>query len=164
MTPRTGSARAVGLPSRLTLLTAALVVLLPMLAVLQYRWAGQLSDAERERMQRNMRNAAAQFSDAFDHEIGRAFIALQVDGSIVRDGAWDRYAERYTAWFSTAAYPAVVAQVYLIDGERGRVRLRRRAWCSSMSASNPCTSGSSVTVASCRASRIASAARSTSPE
>ena len=115
----------VRVPSRLTLLTAALLVLLPMLAVLQFQWAGQLSDAERERMQRNMRNAAAQFSDAFDHEIGRAFIGLQVDGSIVRDQAWDRYAERYNAWFSTAAFPAAVANVYLIDGDAGRLRLRR---------------------------------------
>jgi signal transduction histidine kinase len=100
-------------------------VLLPMLAVLQYQWAGQLSDAERERMQRNMRNAAAQFSDAFDHEIGRAYVALQVDGSIVRDEAFNRYGERYTAWFSTAAYPAIVANVYLIDSNAGHVRLRR---------------------------------------
>ena len=107
------------------MLTAALLVLLPTLAALQYRWAGQLSDAERERMQRNMRNAAAQFSDTFDHEIGRAFVGLQVDGSIVRDQAWDRYAERYTAWFSTASYPSVVATVYLIDSHEGRVRLRR---------------------------------------
>lgn len=113
------------IPSRLTVLTAALLVLLPTLAVLQYRWAGQLSDAERERMQRNMRNAAAQFSDAFDHEIGRAFVGLQVDGSIVRDQAWDRYAERYSAWFSTAAYPTAIASVYLIDSDRQQVRLRR---------------------------------------
>ena len=67
------------------------------------------------------RNAAAQFSDAFDHEIGRAFIGLQVDGSIVRDQAWDRYAERYNAWFSTATFPAAVANVYLIDGDGGHL-------------------------------------------
>ena len=100
-------------------------MLLPTLAVLQYRWAGQLSDAERERMQRNMRNAAAQFRDAFDHEIGRALVGLQVDGAIVRDQAWDRYAERYAAWAGTAANPAIVASVFLIDDQAGHVRLRR---------------------------------------
>jgi signal transduction histidine kinase len=113
------------LPSRLTLLTVALVVLLPTLAVLQYRWAGQLSDAERERMQRNMRNAAAQFRDAFDHEIARAFIGLQVEGGVLRDQAWDRYAERYTSWLTTAAHPAVVANIYVIDADGTEVRLRR---------------------------------------
>jgi len=39
-----------------------------------------------------------------------------------------------------------------------------RAWCSNIRASRPSTSGSSTKVASCRASRMASAARSTSPE
>jgi len=113
-------------PTRLTLLTVALLLLLPALAVLQYRWVGQLSDAERERMQRNMRNAAAQFRDAFDGEIARAFIGLQVDGSVVAEQAWDRYAERYAAWAATAAHPALVAHVYLIDGDEDIVRLR--AW------------------------------------
>ena len=61
-------------PSGLTLLTAALLVLLPALAVLQYRWAGQVSEAERERMQHNLRNAASQFRDAFDLEVGRTLI------------------------------------------------------------------------------------------
>ena len=47
-------------PSGLTVLSAVLLVLLPTLAVLQYRWVGQLSTAERERMQRNLANAAAE--------------------------------------------------------------------------------------------------------
>jgi signal transduction histidine kinase len=112
-------------PSRLTLLTVALIVLLPALAILQFRWVGQLSDAERDRMQRNMRNDAAQFREAFDGEIGRAFMALQVDGAMVREESWQRYAERYAAWADTAAHPAVIAHVYLIDSDGARVRLRR---------------------------------------
>ena len=51
-------------PSGLTVLSAVLLVLLPTLAVLQYRWVGQLSTAERERMQRNLANAAIQFRDS----------------------------------------------------------------------------------------------------
>ena len=45
----------------------------------------------------------------------------------------------------------------------GRVRASRRAWCSSINARSPAVSGSSVIDANCRVSRIASAARSTSP-
>ena len=59
-------------PSAPTLVTCALLVLLPALAVLQYRWVGQVSVAERERMQRNLRNAAAQFRETFDGEVLRA--------------------------------------------------------------------------------------------
>ena len=107
------------------MLTGALVVLLPALAVLQYRWVGQVSEAERERMLRNLRHAALQFREAFDGELARAFVGLQVDGALVRDEAWDRYAERYTAWASTAAQPSLVADVFLVDASGTTVRLRR---------------------------------------
>jgi signal transduction histidine kinase len=115
----------VRLPSRLTVLTTALVVLLPVLAVLQFRWLGQLSAAERDRMQRNLATAAGQFREAFDGEIVRAFASLQVDSAIVRDQAWTRYAERYAAWTSTAPLPGLISNVFLIDAEKGDVRLRR---------------------------------------
>jgi signal transduction histidine kinase len=106
-------------------LTAALLVLLPVLAVLQFRWLGQLSAAERDRMQRNLVNAAGQFRESFDGEIVRAFASLQVDSAIVRDEAWTRYAERYAAWANTAPFPGLISNVFLIDADKGDVRLRR---------------------------------------
>ena len=112
-------------PSRLAVLTAALVVLLPALAVLQYRWVGQLSDAERERMQRSLQHAARQFREGFEAEVSRALIGLRVDGAVAREDAWGRYAERYAAWVGTAAQPALVADVFLVDADGARVRLRR---------------------------------------
>jgi hypothetical protein len=51
-------------PSGATLVTVALLILLPTLAVLQYQWVGQLSTAARERLQRNVRIAAAGMSNA----------------------------------------------------------------------------------------------------
>jgi len=102
-----------------------LLVLLPALAVLQYRWVGQVSVAERERMQRNLQNAAAQFRDTFDQEIGRALLSLQVGAATARDGASDQYSDRYNSWLSTAAYPQIVAAIHLIDEDNGELRLRR---------------------------------------
>jgi signal transduction histidine kinase len=98
---------------------------LPALAVLQYRWVGQVSVAERERMQRNLRNAAAQFRDAFDGEVTRAFLSLQVGAATARDGASDRYTDRYTTWLDTAAHPQVVANIFVVDADAGNLRLRR---------------------------------------
>ena len=43
-------------PSGLTLLAGALLLLMPALAVLQFRWVGQVSDAEQERMRRTSRS------------------------------------------------------------------------------------------------------------
>jgi signal transduction histidine kinase len=102
-----------------------LLVLLPALAVLQYRWVGQVSVAERERMQRNVRNAAAQFREAFDGEVLRAALTLQVGANTAREGASDRYTDRYTTWLDTTAYPQIVASVFLVDADDNQLRLRR---------------------------------------
>ena len=112
-------------PSGLTLLTGILLVLLPALAVLQYRWVGQVSNAERERMQHNLRNAASQFRDAFDIEIGRALSNLQVGPVTARDGASEQYADRYDAWVDTAEHPRLVSEIFLVDAVGPRLRSRR---------------------------------------
>jgi signal transduction histidine kinase len=112
-------------PSGPTLLTILLIVLLPALAVLQYRWVGQVSDGERERMQRSVRVAADQFRDTFDDEITRAALALNVGASTARDGESDQYSDRYNSWVTTAVYPQIVASIYLVDEDQGELRLRR---------------------------------------
>jgi signal transduction histidine kinase len=112
-------------PSGATLVTYALLVLLPALAVLQYRWVGQVSTAERERMQRNLQTAAAQFRENFDGEVVRAVLSLQVGPATALEGASDRYTDRYETWLNTAAHPQVVAAVLLVDADVGRLRLRR---------------------------------------
>ncbi len=112
-------------PSGLTLLTCALLVLLPTLAVLQYRWVGEVSRAEQDRMQRNLRTATLQFRDAFDVEVGRAFLNLQVGPLTARDGASDQYSDRYDQWVDTAEHPRIVSAIYLIDAAGRRLRLRQ---------------------------------------
>jgi signal transduction histidine kinase len=102
-----------------------LLVLLPALAVLQYRWVGQVSTAERERMQRNLRVAAFQFREGFDGEVGRAFASLQVGPNTAREGASDRYSDRYDTWLNTSAHPQIVNNIFLVDGDHGALRLRR---------------------------------------
>ncbi|HLG59987.1 MAG TPA: HAMP domain-containing sensor histidine kinase [Vicinamibacterales bacterium] len=112
-------------PSGPTLVTLGLLVLLPALAVLQYRWVGQVSTAERERMQRNLRTAAGLFREGFDGEIVRAVLSLQVGPATAREGASERYTDRYDTWLNTAAHPQVVADVLLLDADAGQLRLRR---------------------------------------
>jgi signal transduction histidine kinase len=112
-------------PTGLTLLTLALIVLLPALALLQYQWIGRVSAGERERMQRNLKVAADQFRDEFDGEIARAFLSLQAGVATARDGASDRYSDRYDTWLNTTAHPRIVANIFLIDADGPSLRLRR---------------------------------------
>jgi signal transduction histidine kinase len=114
--------------SALTMLVAAMLVLLPVLAVLQYRWLGQLSDAERERLHRSVRATTTDFTQQIDLEIARVIVGLQLDAATVREEAWPRYADRYAAWHAAATEPAIVRDVSLVDVPRGDQGLRMRRW------------------------------------
>src|SRR5688572_3018121 len=118
-------------PSAPKVLTALLVVLLPVLAFMQYRWVGQLSEASRERMQRNLDNAALQFRMSFDSEILRALGDLQAGVATASDGSSDFYSERYSRWLDTSDHPQIVANVFIVDADPETKDLRLRRWNSS---------------------------------
>jgi signal transduction histidine kinase len=127
--------------SAVSILVAMVLLLVPALAWMQYQWLGQLSEAERERMQRTLRTAATQFANDFDTELSRTLIGLQVDGPTIRDSNWSAYAQRYSAWANGADEPRLVRDVWLVDTLPGTVlppleagmhvpidRLRLRQW------------------------------------
>jgi signal transduction histidine kinase len=97
------------------LVAAALVVLLALLATLQYRWLGQVSAGERERMQSTLRAATARFTQDFDRELGRVYFALQADDETMRAHAWSEFAARYRRWQETAPHPRLIRAVYLVE-------------------------------------------------
>lgn len=94
-------------------LAVAVLVLVPLLAVLQYRWLGQLSEGEHERMQRTLTTAAQQLALEVDNELGNAFTSLQVDAPTLEREAWDVVAQRYDTWASGAITPGVVEAIYV---------------------------------------------------
>ena len=76
-----------------------LAVLCAVVAILQYRWIGEISSAERQRLQDELRDELNSLRIAFSDEIANASAALQPDAEEVaalgRDGA---YAARYERW------------------------------------------------------------------
>src|SRR6187401_236760 len=94
--------------SAVTILVGIVLLLVPALAWMQYQWLGQLSTAERERMQRTLRTAAAQFATEFDSELSRTLVSLQVDGLTLRDHNWVRYAQQYSRWTNVTNEPRLV--------------------------------------------------------
>jgi signal transduction histidine kinase len=113
-----------GNPSALWMVVAiAMLALLPLLAVLQYRWVGEVSQAERERMQANLRTASAQFSREFDHELTRAGVTFRMDGATLSEKDWDRWAAHYEEWTRTAPDPELLRRVGFIEAsEAGEMR------------------------------------------
>ena len=112
------SALSFGLP-------AVLLALLPLLAWLQYRWIGQLSDAERERMQANVRMASTLFAREFDTEITRAALAFHAVPPMP-GGGWDRFAAQHAWWLRNTSRHELIRTVYAIETrEDGGPRLLR---------------------------------------
>jgi signal transduction histidine kinase len=102
-------------PSLMLVLVAALIALLPLLAVLQFRWLGEVSQAERDRMQASLKTAIGNFSQDFDRELTRAYMTFQLDSRTQHERDWEDYARRYDQWMQAAPYPQLVSGIYLAE-------------------------------------------------
>jgi signal transduction histidine kinase len=98
-------------------LLAVLLVLLGVLGTLQYRWSGELSQAERTRMRVGAQSRADAFTRDFDREITRVFLRLTLDQEGLARRDFARFAERYDRWRAAAAQPELVADVLLVEGK-----------------------------------------------
>jgi signal transduction histidine kinase len=104
----------------------ALAMLVAGLAALQYRWLGQVSDAERDRMRASVRARATQIGETFDREITRAYFLLQLDPQSREQRDWSVYAARVQAWRASSAFPGIVDELLLAErGTDGSVTLQR---------------------------------------
>lgn len=68
-------------------LAAALLVLLPIVAALQYKWIGEVSNAERERRSAHVRAASARLAAEFNGEVAREFFPLHFSRAALRGSA-----------------------------------------------------------------------------
>ena len=110
----------------LLILTGALTTLLVLLGIFQYRWLGQVSEADQERRQAALRVAASRFSEDFDRELARAFATFQVDSEALQRQSWANYAKRYDLWLSQSAFPQLVSEIYLLTAAgKGRLQTAR---------------------------------------
>ncbi|MGH9936426.1 MAG: sensor histidine kinase, partial [Blastocatellia bacterium] len=100
----------------LTLVTT-LLALLPLLAALQYRWLGQVSEGERERMKNHLNAGAKRFCQDFDDEITAVLLLFQPPATPFGNQAQDDFVERYQHWRVKAAHPRLVKEVYQTGGD-----------------------------------------------
>jgi signal transduction histidine kinase len=120
-------AAAVSRAPRPVALAAGLIVLLVVLATLQYRWIGEVSRAERERMQTGLRVAAMRFARELDREIGSILFAFlpQRGGDDSDPGV--RFARRYAEWARSSPDVRLVRDVWLVEpGKQGEAPLLAR--------------------------------------
>jgi signal transduction histidine kinase len=99
------------------LAAAILLVLLAILATLQYRWLGEVSEAERERMRASLRTRASEFTLEFDSELTRTYVAFHVGSERLDEDAPAALSDAYARWQVSARIPALVLAVYLAEGK-----------------------------------------------
>ena len=94
-----------------------LMAIVAVLASLQYRWLGQVSQAERTRMHETMTARAEALAADLDHEVARIFVSFQLRQPELTalDAA---LARRYQLWRESTRYPNLVRDLYIarVDG------------------------------------------------
>ncbi|MFB3906154.1 MAG: sensor histidine kinase [Acidobacteriota bacterium] len=110
-----------------------LLLLLTVLAVLQYRWTGEASLAEQQRMQRGVRVASTFMGMTFDREVTRILLAFWPDPMTLahswkpfswRDQVGRNLAERFRELRATARHPRLLNQILVAENpDSGPTRL-----------------------------------------
>ncbi|MBI1872302.1 MAG: hypothetical protein HYS05_00255 [Acidobacteria bacterium] len=106
-------------PSRMTLLAAALAVLLVVLAVVQYRWVGQVSDGEREQLRASLQRRGREFAMELNRELARAFATFQTTPISEEQDVAARLAAAWLEWTRDARYPRIIRDVYFVEPADG---------------------------------------------
>jgi len=101
-----------------------LLALLSVLAGLQFRWTGQIANAEKERLEASLRSSVDRFSRDVDEDVAsilRHFRIARSEG-LGRDfrDAWERYRDE-------SAYPDLIEELYFYDSGRTLMRLEGEA-------------------------------------
>lgn len=116
--------RSRSLAQRLPIAIAAvLVLLLAVLALLQWRWIGEVSAMERHRMKMSLLGAGSHFTEDFDREVTRAYLYFRPGSMEPPEARLARVLRQYDRWNAETPYPRLVRDIFLIrpgsDGGTG---------------------------------------------
>ncbi len=115
----------------------ALAGVLALLAVLQYKWSGQVSQAAKAQMQSNLQVSLMGFRQDFARELGAAGMEIRssLDASAAVNPA--QFAEQFQHWQQTSPHPNMVEHIYVwhdpsheqpLRFDPGQDKLERTAW------------------------------------
>lgn len=103
------------------ILIVGLLGLLVLLAALQYKWLGQISDGERDRMKALLQSNTQHFAEDFNREIQNAYFNFQLNSEVLRGNKTQEFNERFRFWKEKTAYPDLIENFYLFETASGNV-------------------------------------------
>ena len=101
----------------MAVIAGALLGLIALLATLQYRWLGQISGAERERMKTTLQARATAYAQDVDRELTRAYLLFQLDSLRPEQGPAAAIAARHDRWLATSRFPRMIKDVYVAPAQ-----------------------------------------------
>ena len=107
-------------PSWQLIAGAVLVVLLIALAVLQYRWIGEVGEAERARMRAGLQTRASDFSQEFDRELTRVYLAFHLEPDALDRDLARTIADGFDKVQSMPAGAGLIREVFLLEAQTSR--------------------------------------------
>ncbi|MDQ3374623.1 MAG: HAMP domain-containing histidine kinase [Acidobacteriota bacterium] len=95
------------------LFAAGLFGLLALLATLQYSWLGQISESEKEQMQKRLQNDSEHFAEGFNRTVQSAYFPFQLFAN-----DWQKdFVVDYQNWRKRAEYPDLLKDFYYVPKE-----------------------------------------------
>lgn len=102
------------------LIIIALGPLVALLAALQYKWLGQISESEREKKHATLQKDSQRFCEDFDQEITRAYLYFQSIGDDFTRDDLDGFSNTYDRWVNQTPHPQLVSNLWLVTIEVNR--------------------------------------------
>src|SRR5262252_5291250 len=96
---------------------AVLAALLIALAVLQYRWIGEVGEAERARMRAGLQTRVTDFSHEFDRDLTRLYLAFHLEPDAFDRDPAQSIADGLDKVQSLARVPGLVRGVFLVEAQ-----------------------------------------------
>src|SRR5919107_5494002 len=110
----------------MAVIAGALLGLIALLATLQYRWLGQISGAERDRMRTTLNTRASGFGEDVDREVTRAYLLFQLDAMQDEPALVGRIGARYDRWQATSRFPRMIKDLYVVTSAESAARILQR--------------------------------------
>jgi signal transduction histidine kinase len=89
------------------------------LAVLQYRWTGEISRSEQQRLKTNLTTGVRGFEQEFSYDFERLCEAFEVDPQVLPSGLEASVIRHQNEWASMASRPALLAGMHIWKLEEG---------------------------------------------
>ena len=105
---------------------AVLTVLLVALATLQYRWLGEVGEAERTRMRDTLQTRTSDFTQAFDRELTQIYIAFHGEPGIPDADPARAIAAELTKAQASATVSGLIKEVFLLEAQGEQAAALRR--------------------------------------